>query len=65
MICYWLNDALCLSPEDQKERDSLVTIYNSFRAGLKPHPDEEKPKYSWSGLNADRVPESISVKFRS
>ncbi len=56
MICFWLNDALCLRPEDQKERDSLVTIYDSFRAGLNPHPDEGKPKYSYFGVDANQCP---------
>jgi len=61
MICFWLNDALCLRPEDQKERDALVTIYDSFRAGLKPHPDENKPKYSTSSPQPGSRREGINL----
>lgn len=40
MICFWSNDALCLSPENNKERQALATVYHSFRAGFSPDPYE-------------------------
>lgn len=51
MICYWLNNAPCLSPEDNKELDALSTVYYAFRAGLKPRPKESIDRYT--GPNED------------
>jgi hypothetical protein len=47
MSCFWLNDALCLRPENKEERSALGMVYDSFRAGLKPLPDEDisAPEY--------------------
>jgi hypothetical protein len=41
MICFWHNNALCLSPEDDKEYEALATIYYAFRTGLKTNPEEK------------------------
>jgi hypothetical protein len=50
MECYWRNGALCLRPQDEKERESLITLGVALRNGLNPHPDEAKPRYGFSVL---------------
>lgn len=37
MICFWLNDALQLQPENPEERNALVVIHDALLAGLKPN----------------------------
>ena len=58
MICFWHNNALCLSPEDDKELEALSTVYYAFRAGLKARPEESLPGYTQSKCQSEE-PKSL------
>jgi len=61
MLCYWLNHALCLRPENDEETEALSTLHNVFRAGLKPNPHENSSRNSelnWKNKKANSLPTS-------